>query len=87
MSDEPKKRRSWAWICWAMIAVFCYPLSAAPVWRAAEDLGWWPTIQPVCDSVYAPVDWLFENCRPFREAMRPWSTLFDKHYEAPPGDF
>jgi hypothetical protein len=65
MSDE-RKKRSRAWIGWAAIALFCYPLSEAPVWYVTDDLDWWSVVEPA----YAPADWLFENCEPFREAMR-----------------
>jgi hypothetical protein len=36
MSDEPKKRRSWGWIGWALIAVVLYPLSMGPALAIVE---------------------------------------------------
>jgi hypothetical protein len=51
MSDEPKKR-SWAWIGWALIAaIVLYPLSSGPAFAIARRTG----IEPLWMTTYRPM--------------------------------
>ncbi|HEV8000699.1 MAG TPA: hypothetical protein VGP63_12520 [Planctomycetaceae bacterium] len=55
MSDEPKKRRSWGWIGWALVAAFVlYPLSFGPAaWIFRETDS--PEVADTIITIYAPL--------------------------------
>jgi hypothetical protein len=52
MSDEPKKR-SRAWIWWALLVLVVYPLSAGPAWWIADRFDCWDAVF----VAYLPVSW------------------------------
>jgi hypothetical protein len=72
MSDAPKKR-SRAWIGWALVAVFVlYPLSIGPAyWWASRDR--WETL----DTMYAPLNWLAIHFECVRDAMGWYVSRFN----------
>jgi hypothetical protein len=66
MSDEPKKRWSWAWIWWTLLAVFVvYPLSAGPAWWIADRFECW---EPVWIA-YLPAVWSLSKVPPLFDAF------------------
>jgi hypothetical protein len=76
MSDEPKKR-SRAWIGWALLAVLVvYPLSAGPVtlslYRAKID-------DRVLGTPYAPIKWVMNNNDTFRRVFLTYLGLWVRH--------
>jgi hypothetical protein len=55
MTDEPKQRRSRAWIGWATIALLVlYPLSVGPAWWVCFRLCESPSAALAFGRVYAP---------------------------------
>ncbi|HEV3298854.1 MAG TPA: hypothetical protein VG055_04410 [Planctomycetaceae bacterium] len=83
MSDEPKKRGSWGWIGWALLAVFVlYPLSMGPAWRIAPGSDFNVTM-------YSPVFWASRYCRPMGDAASQYLRLWGAEvyfYDSPFGD-
>jgi hypothetical protein len=74
MSEEPKKRRSWGWIGWVLLAVFVlYPLSFGPAcWvLVRDDSG------RVAKAVYV-IYWPLQrtHCEPFNRALYKWHWLW-----------
>jgi hypothetical protein len=67
MSDEPKKRRSWAWTTLALLLLLmAYPLSMGPALRYSSDFRsvFW-------GGFYEPVAQLSETWRPL-ENLKDW---------------
>jgi hypothetical protein len=76
MSDEPKKR-SRAWIWWAMITlIVLYPLSEGPAfWWASQEGAFskrWQTMK----TVYAPLECACNRAEWFGDAMRWYVRKF-----------
>jgi hypothetical protein len=74
MSDEPKKRRSWGWIGWALVALpILYVLSIGPLETLARH-GYIDseTVRPA----YAPVIWLRDNSTVGRRLIDRYMRLW-----------
>ena len=82
MSDEPK-RRSRAWIGWALIAaILLYPLSMGPAFR-------WASGDPIADpmahferverlgTAYAPIVWLNQHFEWASSATKWYMALWE----------
>jgi hypothetical protein len=72
MSDEPKKRRSWGWIGWALLTLFVvYPLSFGPAFILCTKLDsvwvWVPF-----GLAYMPLLWVCEQNPALKRAMRSY---------------
>ncbi len=60
MSDEPKKRRSWAWILWTLFLMICYPFSCGPVAMLIDHTDS-PFLRRVFHVVYDPLWWVAQS--------------------------
>jgi hypothetical protein len=55
MSDESKKRPSWEWIVWALLAaIVLHPLSMPPVSKLAKRLGCLQIVEPIYEPLSLP---------------------------------
>jgi hypothetical protein len=69
MSNEPKKRRSWKWIGWALVAALVlYPLSIGPATRWTDRD---PSKQETVAQIYAPLWWMAARSEYLGDAL-PW---------------
>jgi hypothetical protein len=87
MSDEPKKKRSRAWIASALLAlVTLYPLSIGPAfWLCLHTEN--RTVRAAYEIVYAPILWATIRSDTIRDVVIPYlarwtpsDSLFPSEY-------